>query len=71
DAVTDDIIFKNLEELSGGALKMDESAVLTSSQELSRATNTSSNNNKPRHKFQNNKHKHKHNHKHNNNNRKH
>jgi hypothetical protein len=67
DAITDDIIFKNLEEMSGGALKMDESAVLTSSQELSRANNT----NKPRHKFQNNKHKHKHNHKHNNTNRKH
>lgn len=67
DAISDEVIFKNLVDLSDGALKMDESAVLTSSQELSRATNT----NKPRHKFQNNKHKHKHKHNNNNNNRKH
>lgn len=57
DSITDDVIFKNLQELSGGELKMDESAVLSSHQEL-RGNN---NNNKPRHKFQNNKHKHKHN----------
>lgn len=55
DSITDDVIFKNLEELSGGELKMHESAVLSSHQEL-RGGNT----NKPRHKFQNNKHKHKH-----------
>ncbi|MBL7896447.1 MAG: DUF4290 domain-containing protein [Bacteroidia bacterium] len=57
DSITDDVIFKNLQELSGGELKMDETAVLSSHQEL-RGNN---NNNKPRHKFQNNKHKHKHN----------
>jgi hypothetical protein len=56
DSITDDVIFKNLNELSGGELKMHESAVLSSHQELK-----GGNNNKPRHKFQNNKHKHKHN----------
>lgn len=63
DSITDDVIFKNLEELSQGKLKMNESAVLSSAQELVR----SNQNNKNRHKFQNNKHKHKHKH----NNRKH
>ena len=57
DSITDDVIYKNLEELSGGELKMHESAVLSSHQELRGGNN----NNKPRHKFQNNKHKHKHN----------
>lgn len=58
DSITDDVIFKNLQELSGGELKMHESAVLSSHQELRGGSNNS---NKPRHKFQNNKHKHKHN----------
>jgi hypothetical protein len=61
DAITDDVIFKNLYELSDGGLKMDESAVLSSHQELVR---NNINNNKPRHKFQGGKHKHgKHHHK--------
>jgi len=61
DAITDDVIFKNLSELSEGGLKMDESAVLSSHQDLVRSNN---NNNKPRHKFQGGKHKHgKHHHK--------
>jgi hypothetical protein len=63
DAITDDVIFKNLVELSDGGLKMDESAVLSSHQDLIRSNNTS-NTNKPRHKFQGGKHKHgKHHHK--------
>lgn len=63
DSITDDVIFKNLEELSEGALKMDASAVLSSPQELTRGNSSSSGggSNKPRHKFQNNKHKHKNN----------
>lgn len=61
DAISDDVIFKNLYELSDGGLKMDESAVLSSHQDLVRNNN---NNNKPRHKFQGGKHKHgKHHHK--------
>jgi hypothetical protein len=63
DAITDDVIFKNLVDLSDGGLKMDESAVLSSHQDLVRSNNNS-NNNKPRHKFQGGKHKHgKHHHK--------
>jgi hypothetical protein len=34
DHITDDVILKNLEELSGGALKLDENAALSSHQEL-------------------------------------
>ena len=34
DNITDDVIFKNLNELSGGALKMDENTALSSYQEL-------------------------------------
>lgn len=34
DQITDDVIFKNLAELSGGALKMDENASLSSHHEL-------------------------------------
>jgi len=60
DSITDDVILKNLTELSGGALKMDEATVLSSSQEL-RGNSGTGGSNKPRHKFQNNKFKHKHN----------
>jgi hypothetical protein len=64
DSVTDDIIFKNLEELSEGALKMSATATLSSSQELKTPVV------KPHKKFQNNKHKFNkhHNSKHHNNN---
>ena len=34
DSITDDVVFKNLKELSGGELKMDEGTVLSSHQEL-------------------------------------
>lgn len=34
DNITDDVIFKNLNELSGGELKIDETAALSSHQEL-------------------------------------
>lgn len=63
DSITDDVIFKNLDELSAGELKLPDSTVLSSHQELVRGNNATTNNgnNKPRHKFQNNKHKHKHN----------
>jgi hypothetical protein len=66
DSITDDVIFKNLTDLSDGELKLDESVALSSHQELVRTNNSGggSSNNKPRHKFQNNKHK-KHFHKHN------
>ncbi len=64
DSITDDVIFKNLTDLSDGELKIDETVPLSSHSELVRNNTTSSSNNKPRHKFQNNKHKHgKHNHK--------
>jgi hypothetical protein len=62
DAVTDDVIFKNLTDLSEGKLKMDESVALSANADLVR-NNNSGGSNKPRHKFQNNKHK-KHFHKH-------
>jgi len=62
DAITDDVIFKNLTDLSDGELKLDESVPLSSHQDLARNNNTGGSN-KPRHKFQNNKHK-KHFHKH-------
>lgn len=61
DSITDDVILKNLSELSNGDLKMDEGTILSSSQELRGSSNSNTNNNKPRHKFQNNKYKHKHN----------
>ncbi|MBP7808475.1 MAG: DUF4290 domain-containing protein [Bacteroidia bacterium] len=66
DSITDDVIFKNLTDLSDGELKLDESVALSSHQELVRTNNSvgSGGSNKPRHKFQNNKHK-KHFHKHN------
>ena len=62
DSITDDVIFKNLTDLSDGELKIDESVALSSHQDLVRSSNAGTNN-KPRHKFQNNKHK-KHFHKH-------
>lgn len=62
DSITDDVVIKNLNELSGGELKLDENASLSSHQEL-RGNNI---NKKFFHK--NNKNKHKHKHKHNNNN---
>jgi hypothetical protein len=34
DSITDDVVFKNLKELSGGELVMDENTVLSSHQEL-------------------------------------
>lgn len=62
DSITDDVIFKNLTDLSDGELKIDETVALSSHSELVR--NNTASTNKPRHKFQNNKHKHgKHNHK--------
>ena len=62
DSITDDVIFKNLTDLSDGELKIDETVPLSSHSEL--VKNNISSTNKPRHKFQNNKHKHgKHNHK--------
>lgn len=66
DSITDDVIFKNLTDLSDGELKLDESVALSSHSELVRTNNSggSGGSNKPRHKFQNNKHK-KHFHKHN------
>ena len=57
DSITDDVIFKNLKELSEGELKMDESAVLSSAQELRGPS-------KPKQHFKNNKFKHKHKHNH-------
>lgn len=57
DTVTDDVIFKNLKELSDGELKMDETAVLSSAQELRGPS-------KPKQHFKNNKFKHKHKHNH-------
>ena len=62
-SITDDVIFKNLTDLSDGGLKIDETVPLSTHQELVK-NNIGGSNNKPRHKFQNNKHKHgKHNHK--------
>lgn len=58
DSITDDVVFKNLKELSDGELKMDENAVLSSHQEL-RGTK--------KHFHKNNKHKGHHKHKNNNN----
>lgn len=66
DSIPDDIILKNLSDLSGGELKLDTTAPLSSHQEL-RGNNNNSNNKKFFHK--NNKHKNNH-HKHKNNNRK-
>jgi hypothetical protein len=62
DSITDEVIFKNLDEMSEGELKVAESTVLSSTNEL-RTPSQNSNNNKKHHKFQG-KHKHKHNHKH-------
>lgn len=66
DSITDDVVIKNLHELSGGDLKLDENAALSSHQEL-RGNN---NNKKFFHKNNKNKHKHKHKHNNTNNNRK-
>ncbi len=66
DSITDDVVIKNLNELSGGELKLDENASLSSHQEL-RGNN---NNKKFFHKNNKNKHKHKHKHNNTNNNRK-
>lgn len=63
DNITDDVILKNLAELSAGQLKLDENASLSSHQELRGGNNN--NNKKFFHK--NNKHKNNH-HKHKNNN---
>ncbi|MBL7922556.1 MAG: DUF4290 domain-containing protein [Bacteroidia bacterium] len=56
DSITDDVIFKNLADLSGGDLKMDENAVLSSHQEL-RGTkkffHKNNKNNKNNHKHKN------------------
>lgn len=62
DSITDDVVFKNLKELSDGQLKMDENAVLSSHQEL-RGSNK-------KHFHKSNKHKggHQGHHKHKNNN---
>ncbi|MBS1652328.1 MAG: DUF4290 domain-containing protein [Bacteroidetes bacterium] len=59
DNITDDVVIKNLLELSHGKLKLDENTVLSSHKELSGNSNK---------KFfhKNNKHKHKHKHKHKN-----
>lgn len=64
DNIGDDVILKNLAELSGGELKLDENAALSSHQEL-RGNSNSNNNKKFFHK--NNKHKNHHKHKNNNN----
>ena len=61
DSITDDVIFKNLADLSGGELKVEGTAPLSSHQEL--RTGPSNNNKKFFHK--NNKHKNNH-HKHKN-----
>jgi hypothetical protein len=63
DAITDDVIFKNLSDLSGGELKIDETVALSSHQDLARTNNSGGGGGKKHHKFQNNKHK-KHFHKH-------
>jgi hypothetical protein len=59
DSITDDVIFKNLSELSAGELKIDESIQLSSHQELRGNTNKKffHKNNGGKHK--NNHHKHK------------
>jgi hypothetical protein len=61
DSITDDVVLKNLKELSGGELKMDENTVLSSHQEL-RGGSTK------KHFHKGGKHKGHHNHKHKNNN---
>jgi hypothetical protein len=63
DSVTDDVIIKNLQELSEGQLKLDESAVLSAHQEFRGNNNQSKS--QHRHKFQGGKHKHGHKNKHN------
>jgi len=62
DSVTDEIIFGHLKELSNGALYMDESSVLSSTQELRNAKtgnintgNSNNNNNSGNNKHKNNK----------------
>ncbi|MDP1800766.1 MAG: DUF4290 domain-containing protein [Bacteroidota bacterium] len=55
DSITDDVIFKNLADLSGGELKLDDNTVLSSHQEL-RGTKKFFHKN-PKHKNNNHKHK--------------
>ncbi|MCD6069226.1 MAG: hypothetical protein K0S33_4052 [Bacteroidetes bacterium] len=67
DLMSDDIIFKQMDELSGGELKMEENIQLSSANELVKrqfTSNTNSNNNRNKHNNNNNRNKH-----HNNNNR--
>ncbi len=65
DTITDDVIFKNLTELSGGALKIDETVQLSSHQELRTGNNNSNNNSGKKFFHKNNKHKNNHKHKNN------
>lgn len=64
DSITDDVIIKNLNELSGGELKLDENVTLSSHQELRGAPKKffhKNNNNGKNNKHKNNHHKHKNN----------
>ncbi|MBX3164315.1 MAG: DUF4290 domain-containing protein [Bacteroidetes bacterium] len=58
DNITDDVVLKNLSELSNGELKLDETTTLSSHQELRGENNN--NNNKKKFFHKNNKHKNKH-----------
>lgn len=61
DLITDDIILKNLAELSSGELKVDAGVALTSQQELKgSAPNNGGNNTNKKFHHKNNKHKNKH-----------
>jgi hypothetical protein len=62
DTITDDIILKNLAELSGGALKVEGNAPLSSHQELRSDTKENNNNNSNNKKFFHKGNKHKNNH---------
>lgn len=64
DSITDDVIIKNLQELSSGELKLDENVTLSSHQELRGNTKKffhKNNNNGKNNKHKNNHHKHKNN----------
>ena len=65
DSITDDVILKNLNELSAGELKLDENVTLSSHQELRGAPkkffHKNNNNNGKNNKHKNNHHKHKNN----------
>lgn len=70
DLMSDEIIFKQMDELAGGELKMGDSVQLSSANELvKRQFNNNNNNNNNRNKHKNNKHRHKHHNNRNNNNR--